>query len=335
MKFRHGQRIARLRPASMTEREKFFLRWLLQKIPARSFEDLRTVNGETYANFQDAARVRGLLGAQEETEEAMDELTKGEGGRVGKDLRSAFVTFLISSDINVSALVQKYYTKLTVDLRGSAPAVWNEFLEDLKDRLERMGSSLANVGLPEPKLSRTELQREQLRWDAEECKKEAKALKRQMNADVAREQRNLYNEIIRDVADWRQFSHTQKMLRRAPQYFVDAPQGRGKTTLARRLISRLRSQPGAVVLVAASTGLAALNYKGGYTAHSLFRIPVLDKEDDTEEFHCNVTGGSQRAELIRSAVAIIWDELPMARANSLDAVDEMLSDIMGDARPYI
>ena len=97
----------------------------------------------------------------------------------------------------------------------------------------------------------------------------------------------------------------------------------------------IRDRPGAVVLVAASTGLAALNYKGGYTAHSLFRIPVLDKEDDTEEFHCNVTGGSQRAELIRSAVAIIWDELPMAKANSLDAVDEMLSDIMGDARPYI
>ena len=59
----------------------------------------------------------------------MEELTRGEGGRVGKGLRSAFVTFLISSDINVTALVEKYYKELTADLRGSAPAVWNAFLE--------------------------------------------------------------------------------------------------------------------------------------------------------------------------------------------------------------
>ena len=119
----------------------------------------------------------------------------------------------------------------------------------------------------------------------------------------------------------------------APQFFVDAAQGRGKTTLAKRIVARMRAK-GAVVLIAATTGLAALNYEGASTAHSLFKIPVPEGKDDEDDLVCGISKTQQRADLLKAADLIIWDEFPMTRVHCADAVDRLLSDLMdGDERP--
>ena len=66
----------------------------------------------------------------------------------------------------------------------------------------------------------------------------------------------------------------------------------------------------------------------------MFRIPVPESGDEDEELRCNVGKSTQRAELLRSATVIIWDELPMANAAWVDAVDKLLSDLTGDPRAY-
>ena len=189
------------------------------------------------------------------------------------------------------------------------------------------------VGLPEPSLFHTELQRELLRWDTDDAAAEEQMLAGKMSSKRAADQRKVYDEIIAELLRWRSAPRTTKVDEAAPQYFVDAAQGRGKTTLAQRLIARLRAEPDAVVLVVASTGLAALNYKGATTAHALFRIPVKDPDDDSDVLQCAIGRSSQRAEIIRAASVIIWDELAMADVSWMDAVDQALSDILQDSRP--
>ncbi len=189
------------------------------------------------------------------------------------------------------------------------------------------------VGLPEPSLFHTELQRELLRWDTDDAAAEEQMLAGKMSSKRAADQRKVYDEIIAELLRWRSAPRTTKVHEAAPQYFVDAAQGRGKTTLAQRLIARLRAEPDAVVLVVASTGLAALNYKGATTAHALFRIPVKDPDDDSDVLQCAIGRSSQRAEIIRAASVIIWDELAMADVSWMDAVDQAVSDILQDSRP--
>ena len=140
-----GERIARLHFAALTERERFFLRYLLMHHSARSYVDLRTVAGVTYGTYQEAAQACGLKGTQAEAEEAMKELANGPDGRVGRDLRSALCTLLLSTEMNVTTIVDAYYRQLTADLSGSRREVWNAFLADMKDKLERMGTSLRSV----------------------------------------------------------------------------------------------------------------------------------------------------------------------------------------------
>ena len=193
---------------------------------------------------------------------------------------------------------------------------------------------MEHVGLENPANSRTELERELLRRDSADAAAEERELADQMSTERGRDQRKLYKEIRNALKAWRSTPPDQHGRKPdAPQYFVDAAQGRGKSTLAKRLIAKIRSQRG-VVLIAASTGLAALNFAGGGTAHSWFKIPVLDEKDDSTELRCRVGRRAERAELIRAASLIVWDELPMADVTWVDAVDHLCSDLNGnDKRP--
>jgi len=63
---------------------------------------------------------------------------------------------------------------------------------------------------------------------------------------------------------------------------------------------------------------------GGRTAHSRFGIPIECFEDST----CNISQGSDLAELIIQTSLIIWDEAPMTHRYCFEALDRTLKDIM-------
>ena len=73
----------------------------------------------------------------------------------------------------------------------------------------------------------------------------------------------------------------------------------------------MRSE-GCIVLICASTGLAAQNYAGdGVTAHHLFNIPVIEeelKDIGGEPVICMLDHIPDRLELVLASSVIIWDE---------------------------
>ena len=90
-------------------------------------------------------------------------------------------------------------------------------------------------------------------------------------------------------------------------------------------------------MICASTGIAAIDYKEGVTAHTLFKIPVhepnapITREDDIV---CGVGATTQRAILLRECSLIIWDEVAMMHSSAFHAVDALLRDIMANNIPF-
>ncbi|CAM9905065.1 unnamed protein product, partial [Laminaria digitata] len=112
-------------------------------------------------------------------------------------------------------------------------------------------------------------------------------------------------------------------------FFVDGPGGTGKTFLYSAVLATIRSR-GRIVLAVASSGVASTLLPRARTAHSLFMIPINIRADSS----CFVEKQSSRAQLLRMADAIFWDEAPMAHRHCHEAVERCLRDIMGNSLPW-
>jgi ATP-dependent DNA helicase PIF1 len=100
--------------------------------------------------------------------------------------------------------------------------------------------------------------------------------------------------------------------------------GSGKSTFAKYLAAYCRSL-GKICLGCASTGLASNVYDDFTTAHSLFAIPVIDdaeEYDQENDIECklHLPAYEQRAELIKAAKLIIWDEISSQHMKDVNAV---------------
>ena len=99
-----------------------------------------------------------------------------------------------------------------------------------------------------------------------ELDQEAKNMTNTMDADQLEIYSTLYACITEDEE-----IHKHRM----STFFIEGKPGRGKTFVANALATKLRSE-GYIVLIVATTALAATLYERGRTAHSLFRIPVTE-----------------------------------------------------------
>ncbi|XP_057418496.1 uncharacterized protein LOC130712693 [Lotus japonicus] len=106
-------------------------------------------------------------------------------------------------------------------------------------------------------------------------------------------------------------------------FFLYGFGGTGKTYVWNTLSAALRSR-GLIVLNVASSGIASLLLPGGRTVHFRFSIPISINEIST----CNLRQGSPKAELLKKASLIIWDEAPMLNKHCFEALDRSLNDIM-------
>ncbi len=290
----------------------FYLRLLLHKIPGRSFQEMRTVpcpeNGEfIHETFHDAARARGFITGDEEYSICMEEASNFQ---VGSELRALFVTLILDG--------------------APAPKLWTEFrdglIEDLKLtrtieeatqqalceidlKLQMHGKSNTMVNLPAARHTSTELQRMRKAFNSAECAAYADLHEKNLTS----EQQQVYSTVVNSVR-----------CNDGKAYIIDARAGTGKTYTQKCIAARLRGQ-GKVVLIVASTGIAALQLPGGWTAHSMFKLPMDDKL--TPSCVCNIQTQTQRAELIRNADLIIWDELPMTHRYCVEALDRSLRDV--------
>ncbi|XP_046661355.1 ATP-dependent DNA helicase pfh1-like [Homalodisca vitripennis] len=192
-------------------------------------------------------------------------------------------------------------------------------LIDIDRSLRQQGSCLKDHGLPYVEDDTTELGRELLNY--------GENLQRTIVEDwvpkLSPDQRRVF-EYVRSLLLNPRDRRTSRII------FLDGPGGYGKTSLIRVILAYVRGCR-QVALAVASSGIAARNMDGGTTAHSMFRLP-LDLGHGTGVW--NITNGSQRAELIRAAQLIVFDEAPMAHRYIFEMIDRSLRDLMNSSVPF-
>lgn len=133
---------------------------LLDKVPARYFEDLRTVDGTVYGTFQEACYTRGLLLDKQEAEHALLELI----GLYYSPQQMRFVMAQLLIDIGASekGLWERFKAELTADFADRPTAIERESgaLQDIQCIVLARGFGLDAFGLPAPRTFESSLRRE-------------------------------------------------------------------------------------------------------------------------------------------------------------------------------
>ena len=254
----------------------FFLRLLLLHTSLRSFEDARTVDGTVYDNFQLACHALGLLTNETESELCFNEAR--EANYFPAQLRSLLVILIMDGapavqilEANADILMADFVESPTVPVHQAHNSCLQEIIAT---RLEALGRTMSDFGLPEPARGRTEVEQELLHWNQQDCQQFVDEHLPLLTRD---EQRAVFDEVLDAV-----------QYKRPLLMYIDLSSGQGKTLLIMVSTAALRAQ-GKIVLCSATTGLAALNYKGGTTAHSMYKIPITA---DDEVPKCNVSFNS-------------------------------------------
>ena len=315
-----------------TAGEIYYLRLLLTVVPGpTSFVDLRTVPGiaEPFPTFYGACLEHGLLRDDGEWRSSLEEASSM---HTGTQLRHFFTTLLLFGELSQPDLLWNDFRHHICDdleyrVRAmgiespSEDLIYDYGLFLLDKILQDSGRSLAEW--PSMLLSQegwaalivNPLIAEQLNYDALALEADLDACLPQLNVD----QRAAYDSIVASVE-----TSAGKV------FFVNGHGGTGKTHLYRTICLRLRSKR-MIVLCVSSSGISALLISGGRTAHSMFKIPV-DGLD--ERSVCSIPKNSQRADLMREAKAIIWDEIGTQHRHAVEAVDRTLRDLRRSDQPF-
>ena len=134
------------------------------------------------------------------------------------------------------------------------------------------------------------------------------------------EQRKVYYTIASAVCD-----------KNGRPFMVDAPAGTSRTFTEEVIAAHLRGL-GKTVMIVASAGIAALQLPGGWTAYSMFKLPLDDRV--VAGAVCNIKRQTRRAGLLRKCDLIIWDELLMTHKYCVEALDTTLRDLLHNPTPF-
>ncbi|XP_042962393.1 uncharacterized protein LOC122296655 [Carya illinoinensis] len=304
--------IGRIVTANPFEGERYYLRILLNHIRGPlSFQHLKTVNGILAPTFREAATMHGLLERDNSLEECLYEASFYQ---MPFSLRRLFATILVyCNPTNPRDLWERFERDMSADFQligCSSSNVRTETLHSISTILESMGKDINSFHLIDQNIDFDEdgfLSREiddELAIPIPEEDLHASTL---LNS----EQQHAYNSILQKV-----------LSNQAAAFFIDGPGGTGKTFLYKALLATIRKKQ-LIALATASSGVAASILPGGRTAHSRFKIPLNVDKNST----CSVSKQSGLARLLQTAKLIIWDEAPMSKKESIEALDKMLKDI--------
>ncbi|KAG7984548.1 hypothetical protein I3843_04G165900 [Carya illinoinensis] len=304
--------IGRIVTANPFEGERYYLRILLNHIRGPlSFQHLKTVNGILAPTFREAATMHGLLERDNSLEECLYEASFYQ---MPFSLRRLFATILVyCNPTNPRDLWERFERDMSADFQligCSSSNFRTETLHSISTILESMGKDINSFHLIDQNIDFDEdgfLSREigdELAIPIPEEDLHASTL---LNS----EQQNAYNSILQKV-----------LSNQAAAFFIDGLGGTGKTFLYKALLATIRKKQ-LIALATASSGVAASILPGGRTAHSRFKIPLNVDKNST----CSVSKQSGLARLLQTAKLIIWDEAPMSKKESIEALDKMLKDI--------
>ena len=193
----------------------------------------------------------------------------------------------------------------------------NRLLTEIAARIEASGKDMTRMNLPEPVRRLNETEREMDRHNCDTCIGEY-----HLQMSSANVEQQTFMETIFEKID----------ANRGGLFYLDGPPGRGKTFTLLALVNYVRGK-NKVALCCATTGFVAVMYPGGRTAHNLFKISVNDDPSDITPIQCDVGEATERADLLRSASLIIWDEFTMNNRENFEAVDTILRKIRRNNSP--
>jgi hypothetical protein len=263
-----GCKVSRITMVSPTAGELFYLRCLLMRRAARSYSDLRTVEGTTYDTFHDAAIHFGIFTTENEAHYVMVEAVAS--FCTPHALRFLFARMILEGYPALPLwnefkmhLAQDFVLSTHSEERGVDNA-----LKAISDNVHDGGRSLTHFGLPEPLFRSPEVVIEQELYAPRTgaLLLQARAQFRTMND----EQRTIFTTVVLTATSYSQLGHLCER-----PFFVEGKPGRGKTFVVDAICSQLRGQA-FIVLIVGSSALAATLYEGGRTAHNVFQIPVLE-----------------------------------------------------------
>ncbi|CAM9941562.1 unnamed protein product [Ectocarpus sp. 6 AP-2014] len=292
----------------------WYLRLLLHNIPASNWTDLRLYNGELHESHQSAARARGLVAVTQEYDLTFREAISFSTPR---ELRCLFVTLVIAG-APANTLWETHQDILVSDYRcqmSNASALDASFRQ-LDLMLSKHGKTTKSVGLPRVQHADNEYNRLLAAFDPNDRRRDSDSIVPKLND----EQREVFNAVTTSVTT-----------KSGGVFMIDAPAGSGKTFTMTAISAELRAQR-KLVLCCASTGIAALLLPGGLTAHSTFKLPF--GVNLVQGALCNVKAETERAELLRRADLIIWDEIPMSHRFAPEALDLTLQDLRLCDKPF-
>lgn len=315
-----------------TAGERFYLRTLLTVVKGpQSFEDLRTYNGICYESFHGACLARGLL---EDDGEWRQCLTDAALIKTGQQLRRLFATLLLfCAPSEPHTLWTQFREHICDDLRPritqllqrtpTEDEIYDFGLYETEKILNESGRLLSDwPSMPRPTNDWASIEdnsnaliTEQLAYNRHT---ELASLERNLQC-LNQEQEDAYNHIIQSVE-----------LSQGRIFFVNGPGGTGKTFLYNTICNKVRSE-GWIVLCVASSGIAALLIRGGRTAHSMFKIPINNLNEDS---FCHIPKESHRAGLLQATRLIIWDEIGAQHRYAPEALDRTCRDIRNNDRPF-
>ncbi|XP_021713576.1 uncharacterized protein LOC110681758 [Chenopodium quinoa] len=230
-------------------------------------------------------------------------------------LRRLFATVLIFCQPSDPAeLWRKYYPALSEDFAqkysGAESKIKKLTVRSVEQHLEAMGKSLCGCGLAVLMDNNdTEIDRTKDIQDALDAPIPQACIDSRSLLNPA--QKEIFTCIMQHIVEGKPGA-----------FFVDGPGGTGKTFLYNALYAEIRLM-NKIVLLTATSGIAATNIPSGRTAHSRFKIPM----DSDASLACSVSKQSSLAALIKETALIIWDEASMANKQNLETLDLLLQDI--------
>ncbi|KAG5581516.1 hypothetical protein H5410_052143 [Solanum commersonii] len=263
--------------------------------------------------------LRGLLESDNNISECLRETVNFE---MPSTLRCLFATILVHCNpTDVRCLWDTYYSDMSEHFYRSHSSTTEAqiqcTLKNINYYLESMGQSVDRYDISQIKQQVHQTGPHECSEMIEEMSVKVPVEDIEAQSKLNQEQAQAFNTILERVN-----------LETPRLFFVDRPEGTGKTFLYRALLAKVRPK-GMIALASATSGVAATILLGGHTTHSRFGIPLQANETTIK----NMSKQGRGAKL-RQAKLIIWDEAPMAKQQTVETVDKNFCDIMDSAIPF-
>ncbi|XP_074097681.1 uncharacterized protein LOC141526546 [Cotesia typhae] len=313
---KHFNVIGRMYSISPSQIELFHLRLLLVNVKgAKSYEEIRTVDGKVLDTFTSACLAFGLIEDDQEWKRVMSEAVVW---MMPRQLRCLFVRILIHcQSLYPEDLWEQFKEHMSEDLysRFGVNDGIRRAYSFIIFMLNKEGVHLSNYPKM-PQITETESISDDFETHTS-SNDESEAYYQKLNV----RQKEIVDFVIQII--------NEKGNHRSNCVYIDGPGGSGKTFVYTTLCHLLKSQ-NKIVCTMAYTGIAATLLPNGKTVHKTFGLPVPMFSDSSS----NIKPNSIQGRYLKSVDVFIWDEAPMSPRYALEIIDRTLRHIMNVDEPF-